>query len=199
MINRPAGRCRGWGGGLLRRGCHFDSTTAMVSHPPGATAAPDPQLVPPILAEWLSVFRPCFTAPVWNRILVLVAGAVLAPGRRTVTQALRVMGLAGEPQCLSSPDPRCAVPGGNPTSAGSAPSSYITRTACRGGTANSTVSASSRSTTAKAIADLGTSMQNTVGFWFLVPRCRVQTAPPGRRLGLSWAQTGHGRSGRDRA
>ena len=46
--------------------------------------APDPHLVPHILATWLSVFRPCFTAPVWNRILVLVAGAVLAPGKRTV-------------------------------------------------------------------------------------------------------------------
>ena len=56
------------------------------------TAATDAHLVPPILATWLSVFRPCFTAPVWNRILVLVAGAVLAPGRRTVTQALPVMG-----------------------------------------------------------------------------------------------------------
>jgi hypothetical protein len=33
----------------------------------------------------------------WNRVLVLVAGAVLAPGKRTVTQALRVMGLAEEP------------------------------------------------------------------------------------------------------
>ena len=54
-------------------------------------------LVPPILATWLSVFRPCFTAPVWNRILVLVAGAVLAPGKRTVTQVLRVMGQADEP------------------------------------------------------------------------------------------------------
>ena len=43
------------------------------------------------------MFRPCFTAPVWNRVLVLVAGAVLAPGKRTVTQALRVMGLADEP------------------------------------------------------------------------------------------------------
>ena len=59
--------------------------------------APDPHLVPPILAAWLSVFRPCFNAPVWNRILVLVAGAVLAPGKRTVTQVLRVMGLADEP------------------------------------------------------------------------------------------------------
>ena len=51
----------------------------MASHHPGAAMAPDPHLVPPILATWLSVFRPCFTAPVWNRILVLVAGAVLAP------------------------------------------------------------------------------------------------------------------------
>ena len=66
----------------------------MASHHPGATTAPDPHLVPPLLSAWLSVFRPGSTAPVWNRILVLVAGAVLAPGQRTVTQALRVMGLA---------------------------------------------------------------------------------------------------------
>jgi hypothetical protein len=52
---------------------------------------------PTILATWLAVFRPCFTAPVWSRILVLVAGAVLSPGKRTITQALRVMGLADEP------------------------------------------------------------------------------------------------------
>src|SRR6202795_507735 len=54
-------------------------------------------IVPPILVSWLAVFRPCFTAPVWNHVLVLVGGAVLAPGKRTVTQALRVMGLADEP------------------------------------------------------------------------------------------------------
>ena len=53
--------------------------------------------VAPILLSWLGMFRPCFTAPVWNHILVLVGGAVLAPGKRTVTQALRVMGLADEP------------------------------------------------------------------------------------------------------
>jgi len=53
--------------------------------------------VPAILSTWLTVLRPCFTAPVWTRVLVLVAGAVLSPGGRTVTQALRVMGLAGEP------------------------------------------------------------------------------------------------------
>lgn len=50
--------------------------------------------IPAILVSWLAVFRPCFTAPVWNHVLVLVTGAILAPGKRTVTQALRVMGLA---------------------------------------------------------------------------------------------------------
>ena len=54
-------------------------------------------MVPTILVCWLAVFRPCFTAPVWNHILVLVGGAVLAPGKRTVTQVLRVMGLANRP------------------------------------------------------------------------------------------------------
>jgi hypothetical protein len=38
------------------------------------------------------VFRPYFTAPVWNHVLVLVAGAVVAPGKRTVTQISRFMG-----------------------------------------------------------------------------------------------------------
>src|SRR5271154_7567179 len=69
----------------------------MASHPSGAASAPVLHLVPPILAAWLAVFRPCFTAPVWNRVLVLVAGAVLSPGKRTITQALRVMGLADQP------------------------------------------------------------------------------------------------------
>ena len=45
----------------------------------------------------MSAFRGCFSAPIWSRVLVLVAGAVLAPGKRTVTQALRVMGLASNP------------------------------------------------------------------------------------------------------
>jgi hypothetical protein len=53
--------------------------------------------VPPILVSWLAVFRGCFTAPVWQHVQVLVVGAVLAPGKRTVTQALRVMGLAEQP------------------------------------------------------------------------------------------------------
>jgi len=63
---------------------------------PGGTAE-HPSLTPPVLAGWLSPFRACFSAPVWCRVLVLVAGAVLAPGKRTVTQTLRVMGLAANP------------------------------------------------------------------------------------------------------
>jgi len=53
--------------------------------------------VPPMLATWLAPFEGCFTASVWRRVLVLVAGAVLAPGQRTVSAALRVMGLADLP------------------------------------------------------------------------------------------------------
>jgi hypothetical protein len=37
-------------------------------------------------------FRFGFTAPTWQHVLVLVAGAILSPGRRTVAAALRVTG-----------------------------------------------------------------------------------------------------------
>jgi DDE superfamily endonuclease len=41
-------------------------------------------------------FAAFFTKPTWERALVLVAGAVLAPGRRTVTAALSVLGRRDE-------------------------------------------------------------------------------------------------------
>jgi hypothetical protein len=53
--------------------------------------------VPPILRSWLAPFAGFFTRPTWERALVLVAGTVLAPGRRTVTAALSVLGRRGEP------------------------------------------------------------------------------------------------------
>ena len=53
--------------------------------------------VPALLAAWLAPFRDSFTAAVWPRVLVLVAGVILAPGQRTVSTALRVMGLADRP------------------------------------------------------------------------------------------------------
>jgi hypothetical protein len=58
----------------------------MVPHRPRAATTADPHLVPPALAAWSTVFRSSFTAPMWNRVLVLVAGAVLAPGKRTVSR-----------------------------------------------------------------------------------------------------------------
>src|SRR5271167_446214 len=79
---------------LARRG-RLDSTDSMTQN--RIESATPQATVPPILVSWLAIFRPCFTAPVWNHILVLVGGAVLAPGKRTVTQVLRVMGLADRP------------------------------------------------------------------------------------------------------
>ena len=72
-----------------------DSKTPM--KPDRTDSIPAVSHVPEALVCWLAVFRPSFTAPVWSHVLVLVAGAILAPGKRTVTQALRVMGLADRP------------------------------------------------------------------------------------------------------
>jgi hypothetical protein len=41
-------------------------------------------------------FAPLFSARVWRHAQVLLLGAMLAPGARTLTAALRVMGLSGE-------------------------------------------------------------------------------------------------------
>jgi len=49
--------------------------------------------VPNALAAWMEPFRAAFTAPTWQYVMVLVMGAILVPGRRTVASALRVMGL----------------------------------------------------------------------------------------------------------
>src|SRR3954447_4900506 len=48
--------------------------------------------VPPILKHWLTPFTAFFTRPTWERVLVVAAGTVLAPGRRTVSAALSVLG-----------------------------------------------------------------------------------------------------------
>jgi hypothetical protein len=45
----------------------------------------------PIL-EVLAAFRPLFTAPTWRKLMTLLAGALLAHGRRTVAAALRHTG-----------------------------------------------------------------------------------------------------------
>lgn len=50
--------------------------------------------VPQFLRQWLHPWRSCFTAPSWEHVLVLVMGALLATGKRTVTSCLRVTGRA---------------------------------------------------------------------------------------------------------
>ena len=50
--------------------------------------------LPPAILHLLAPFAPCFSRRVWPHALVLLAGAILAPGKRTVAAALRVMGLA---------------------------------------------------------------------------------------------------------
>ena len=48
----------------------------------------------PKIIQLLSLFAMAFTTPTFAKALVLLYGTILAPGRRTVTAALRVMGLA---------------------------------------------------------------------------------------------------------
>jgi len=55
---------------------------------------PDPaaSLLPEPLLSRLAGFADLFTGPTWCNALLLVAGAVLAPGKRTVTAMLRILG-----------------------------------------------------------------------------------------------------------
>ena len=55
----------------------------------------DPETHPGLLAAWMAPFAGCFTGPTWANLLVLAAGAVLSPGRRTVAAALSSVGLRG--------------------------------------------------------------------------------------------------------
>src|SRR5262245_37966889 len=53
---------------------------------------PLPDAIIPLLVP----FAPLFSARVWRHAQLLLLGAILAPGARTVTAALRAMGLARE-------------------------------------------------------------------------------------------------------
>src|SRR3712207_7432062 len=50
--------------------------------------------LPKAFAILLTTFAPLFTRRVWHHVQVLMVGAMLAPGKRTVTAALRGLGLA---------------------------------------------------------------------------------------------------------
>jgi hypothetical protein len=53
--------------------------------------------LPPRFLSPLTVFADLFTRPTWSNILMLLAGIILAPGRRTVTAALRILGRERDP------------------------------------------------------------------------------------------------------
>jgi hypothetical protein len=52
--------------------------------------------LPAQMIRVLALFAPLFSKHVWRHVQVLVAGAILAPGKRTVSSALRAMGLEEE-------------------------------------------------------------------------------------------------------
>jgi hypothetical protein len=54
--------------------------------------------LPKPIIQVLRAFEPVFSERVWAWAKVLLVGAILAPGQRTVTSALRVMGLSAERQ-----------------------------------------------------------------------------------------------------
>ena len=49
--------------------------------------------LPAEMTAFLAPFAPLFTPSVWYHAQVLVVGALLTPGKRTVTAVLSVMGL----------------------------------------------------------------------------------------------------------
>jgi len=54
--------------------------------------------LPPSIMTLMTPFQPLFHVSTWQKVQVLLLGAILAPGKRTVTAALRVMGLSDEPR-----------------------------------------------------------------------------------------------------
>ncbi len=52
--------------------------------------------LPPEMVVLLAAFAPLFSDRVWAHAQILAIGAILATGKRTVTSALRIMGLSHE-------------------------------------------------------------------------------------------------------
>ena len=52
--------------------------------------------LPTTMIQVLAPFAPLFSERVFQHVQVLMAGAILAPGKRTVAWALRAMGLDQE-------------------------------------------------------------------------------------------------------
>jgi DDE superfamily endonuclease len=54
--------------------------------------------LPTTMIQALAPFAPLFSKRLWGYVQVLVAGTILAPGKRTVTSALRAVGLEEQRQ-----------------------------------------------------------------------------------------------------
>jgi hypothetical protein len=54
--------------------------------------------LPNEIVRVLRTFEDAFSERIWDWAQVLVVGAILTPGRRTVASVLRVMGLSTAPQ-----------------------------------------------------------------------------------------------------
>jgi hypothetical protein len=52
--------------------------------------------LPETMIRVLSPFAPLFSRRVWQHVRLLLVGAILAPGKRTVASTLRAVGLHGE-------------------------------------------------------------------------------------------------------
>src|SRR2546426_6281537 len=53
--------------------------------------------LPIAFSSAIGVFAPVFSRPVWQHVKVLLTGAVLAPGKRTISAILGIMGLGAAP------------------------------------------------------------------------------------------------------
>jgi hypothetical protein len=58
--------------------------------------SPDP--LPPRFLSCHAAFADLFTRPTWPNVLLILAGVILAPGRRTGTAALRILGRDRDPK-----------------------------------------------------------------------------------------------------
>jgi hypothetical protein len=54
--------------------------------------------LPITFSSVMGVFAPVCSRPVWQPVKVLLTGAVRAPGQRTVTAILRIMGRSADPK-----------------------------------------------------------------------------------------------------
>jgi hypothetical protein len=68
----------------------------MLSSPIRSKRGDQLRTLPTTMIRALAPFVPLFSKSVWQHVQVLVAGAILAPGQRTVSSALRAMGLDQE-------------------------------------------------------------------------------------------------------